>query len=438
MLYYHLGLFIPHAIAVRTAQELGNGYSFGNDFYQVWITAREWQRRKVDPYSTEMTREIQIGLNGRPLDAQRRSDPQDERRFPYPAFVDLLFWPAADFPFTSVRVVVSGSARRSDGRKRALVAAGVRVATRLEMDRCRFAADALQLPSTRRPVRRAVGIAGCLFASRFSACVTAQTVSARRNSDGPHDYEAARNGAGDHLFLTLGVAGLADKKPLLRGIHGYVGAAGGNFAGGDAALDSFLDQYGHGISRLQSGTSGKDGSDFPVGAATCRSGSIVRHGRVPHRCRIRGLAASRRWRRIIRILAHDGPAALHYHDRHSSRAGGLRSRHSASRHLVANPFQRRIVQSRAGSSRSSLDRSGCPFLAMGRGLRRVSSPRIFCDGLRFGRVVSADSNGGFASLRGAGATGGAMACHSEDLSSRVSAVLFFTGRYCSEARASET
>lgn len=108
MLYYHLGLFIPHAIAVRTAQELGNGYSFGNDFYQVWITAREWQRRKVDPYSTEMTREIQIGLNGRPLDAQRRSDPQDERRFPYPAFVDLLFWPAADFPFTSVRVVVSG------------------------------------------------------------------------------------------------------------------------------------------------------------------------------------------------------------------------------------------------------------------------------------------------------------------------------------------
>ena len=69
MLYYHLGLFIPHAIAVRTAQELGNGYSFGNDFYQVWYTAREWQRRKVDPYSTEMTREIQIGLNGRPLDA---------------------------------------------------------------------------------------------------------------------------------------------------------------------------------------------------------------------------------------------------------------------------------------------------------------------------------------------------------------------------------
>ena len=39
---------------------------------------------------------------------RRRSDPQDERRFPYPAFVDLLFWPAADFPFTSVRVVVSG------------------------------------------------------------------------------------------------------------------------------------------------------------------------------------------------------------------------------------------------------------------------------------------------------------------------------------------
>jgi hypothetical protein len=106
MIYYHQGLFMPRVIAVQTAAGLGNGYSFGNDFYQVWLTSQEWLRHGRDPYSPEMTREIQIGLYGRPLDPNRLSDPVDRRVFPYPFYADLLLWPAAEFPFAPLRIAV--------------------------------------------------------------------------------------------------------------------------------------------------------------------------------------------------------------------------------------------------------------------------------------------------------------------------------------------
>ena len=106
MLYYHQRLFMPRVLAVRAAAGLGRGYTFGNDFYQVWLASREWLRKGHDPYSPETTREIQTGLFGRPLDPTRPGDPVDRRVFPYPAFVALLFWPAAAFPFSPVRTVV--------------------------------------------------------------------------------------------------------------------------------------------------------------------------------------------------------------------------------------------------------------------------------------------------------------------------------------------
>jgi len=41
MLYYHLGLFLPAVLEIRAAKGLGNGYSFGDDFYPIWLTSRE-------------------------------------------------------------------------------------------------------------------------------------------------------------------------------------------------------------------------------------------------------------------------------------------------------------------------------------------------------------------------------------------------------------
>jgi Glycosyltransferase family 87 len=106
MLDYHQALFRPRLQVARAAQGLSGGYSFGNDFYQIWLTSREWLRHRSDPYSPEMTREIQIGLYGRLLDPKRPSDPVDQRAFPYPAFADLLFWPASEFAFPPLRIAV--------------------------------------------------------------------------------------------------------------------------------------------------------------------------------------------------------------------------------------------------------------------------------------------------------------------------------------------
>jgi hypothetical protein len=108
MLYYHLFLFVPRALEVRSAKGLGGGYSFGNDFYPVWLTSREALLRHGEPYSSEITQEIQIGLFGRPLDARHPFDPPIRyREFAYPAFVDLLFWPLAYLPFPVVRVLLA-------------------------------------------------------------------------------------------------------------------------------------------------------------------------------------------------------------------------------------------------------------------------------------------------------------------------------------------
>ena len=71
MLYYYEHLFLARVVAVRNAESLGGGYFFGNDFYPVWLTSRELLRARRDPYTLEMTRDIQVGLYGRPLDPNR-------------------------------------------------------------------------------------------------------------------------------------------------------------------------------------------------------------------------------------------------------------------------------------------------------------------------------------------------------------------------------
>ena len=106
--YYHLGLFIPRMLQVRASIGLGNGYSFGDDFYPIWLTARLARIEHADPYSPAMTREIQTGLFGRPLDARNRFDPPtDYRQFAYPAFTDLLLWPAAWLDFPRLRLLLA-------------------------------------------------------------------------------------------------------------------------------------------------------------------------------------------------------------------------------------------------------------------------------------------------------------------------------------------
>src|SRR5271165_1937908 len=106
MLYYEFVLFLPRAREITAAKGLGRGYSFGNDFYPVWLAARASLQTSSDPYSPEMTRAIQTGLFGRALDARIPSDPADLRMFAHPAFTILMMWPLAEMPFEVARVLL--------------------------------------------------------------------------------------------------------------------------------------------------------------------------------------------------------------------------------------------------------------------------------------------------------------------------------------------
>jgi hypothetical protein len=105
MLYYHQCLFLPRAREMSAAKGLGGGYAFGNDFYPVWVTAREALRGR-DPYSSEMTRQIQVGLFGRALNPGATSDPRDLRLFAHPAYTLLVLWPVAEMRFEVARAVM--------------------------------------------------------------------------------------------------------------------------------------------------------------------------------------------------------------------------------------------------------------------------------------------------------------------------------------------
>jgi Glycosyltransferase family 87 len=104
MVYYHVGLLIPRVSEVRAAEGFGNGYSFGADFYPIWLTAREGLVHHRDPYSPQTASQIQIDLFGRIVDSRIFGAPPAYWTFAYPAFADVLFWPIALLPFFVVRI----------------------------------------------------------------------------------------------------------------------------------------------------------------------------------------------------------------------------------------------------------------------------------------------------------------------------------------------
>ena len=74
-----------------------------SDLYPRWLGARELLRHDRNPYSAEITREIQQGYYGRPLDPARPDDPKDQQGFAYPAYVVFLMAPTVDLPFDVVQ-----------------------------------------------------------------------------------------------------------------------------------------------------------------------------------------------------------------------------------------------------------------------------------------------------------------------------------------------
>jgi len=106
--YFYFGLLLPQVRAVRTARHLYGPYSYGGDFYPVWLSSRELLASRHTPYNQETTRQIQVAVFGRALDPHNPNDPPpDYRAFSYPLYVDLLAAPCALLSFPAVQTVGS-------------------------------------------------------------------------------------------------------------------------------------------------------------------------------------------------------------------------------------------------------------------------------------------------------------------------------------------
>jgi hypothetical protein len=101
MWFYVQRVLIPHQQAEAALYDIPRGSL--SDLYPRWLGARELLLHGRDPYSAEITREIQAGYYGRPLDPARSHDPIDEQGFAYPAYVVFLLAPTVTLPFAIVQ-----------------------------------------------------------------------------------------------------------------------------------------------------------------------------------------------------------------------------------------------------------------------------------------------------------------------------------------------
>ena len=106
MWFYVQWVLVPY----QKADAAAHGRPRGNlsDLYPRWLGTRELLLHHRDPYSPEVTREIQSGYYGRPLDAGRMDDPRfnepkDQQGFAYPLHVVFLLAPTIGLPFPVVQ-----------------------------------------------------------------------------------------------------------------------------------------------------------------------------------------------------------------------------------------------------------------------------------------------------------------------------------------------
>jgi hypothetical protein len=95
--YWAVELFAPAntAAAYSKHRPIGNN----SDLYARWYGTRELLVHHRDPYSSEITREIQIGFYGRPLQPGSWSEPTAAEAFNYPLYAVFLLAPFGTLSF---------------------------------------------------------------------------------------------------------------------------------------------------------------------------------------------------------------------------------------------------------------------------------------------------------------------------------------------------
>ena len=95
-------ILIPHQQRQSAALQIPRGNL--SDLYPRWLGARELLLHRRDPYSFEVTREIQHGYYGRELNQTRANDPKDQQGFAYPVYVVFILAPTVNMPFEFVQI----------------------------------------------------------------------------------------------------------------------------------------------------------------------------------------------------------------------------------------------------------------------------------------------------------------------------------------------
>jgi hypothetical protein len=93
-------IFLVGFSAFRYGNQVWKGHP--GDIYHRWLGSRELLLNGRNPYSEEVTEEIQIGLSGHKYDSRRDAA---EQRFYYPVYVVFLMAPTVRLPFPVVKKV---------------------------------------------------------------------------------------------------------------------------------------------------------------------------------------------------------------------------------------------------------------------------------------------------------------------------------------------
>ena len=100
--FYMDRILVGYQVADAAAHQRPRGNL--SDLYPRWLGARELLLHHRNPYSDDVTSEIQKGYYGRTLDSARPDDPKDRQGFAYPVCVVFLLAPLISFPFHEVQI----------------------------------------------------------------------------------------------------------------------------------------------------------------------------------------------------------------------------------------------------------------------------------------------------------------------------------------------
>jgi len=102
MWFYVDRIVVGHQLEDAAAHQRPRGNL--SDLYPRWRGARELLLHHRNPYSREVTLEIQEGYYGRRLDPARPNDPKDQQSFAYPVYVVFLLAPLIGIPFPALLI----------------------------------------------------------------------------------------------------------------------------------------------------------------------------------------------------------------------------------------------------------------------------------------------------------------------------------------------